>query len=304
MNINKPRVSIGLPVYNGDNFLREALDSILAQTFENFELIISDNASTDKTEEICREYAAKDQRVRYYRNEYNLGAAPNYNRVFELATGDYFKWCAHDDLCAPEFLERCVELLEQDASVVLCHTQTKIIDEQGRFLRDNHTQRKADSPKPELRFRELLYENDCFQIFGLIRSSLLRKTQLIESYGHGDGVLLARLGLMGKFHEIPEYLFFNREHSQMSMQIAHSTYEAYTSWFDATRKGKIGLPRWRRFWGYCVSVWETPLSWQKRIWCYRHLVSWLRGNRKFLQEDLVLASTKYLKLLRNNDSLS
>lgn len=304
MNSNKPRVSLGLPVYNGENFLREAIDSILTQTFDDFELIISDNASTDTTEEICREYAAKDQRIRYYRNEYNLGAAPNYNRVFELATGDYFKWCAHDDICAPEFLERCVELLEQDTSVVLCHTQTKLIDEQGRLLRDNQTQRRADSPLLELRFREILYENDCFQIFGLIRSNLLKKTRLIESYAHGDGVLLARLALLGKFNEIPEYLFFNREHPQMSMQIAESTYEDYTSWFDTARKGKIGFPRWRRFWGYCVSVWETPLSWQERIQCSRHLVHWLRMNRKFLQEDLLIAGVRYLKPLRMNYSQS
>ena len=109
---NKPRVSIGMPVFNGENYLAEALDSLLTQTFSDFELIISDNASTDKTEEICRAYAVRDQRIRYFRNQENLGASRNYNRVFELSSGEYFKWAAHDDLCAPEFLGRCVDVLD------------------------------------------------------------------------------------------------------------------------------------------------------------------------------------------------
>ena len=101
---DRPRVSIGLPVYNGENFLEFALDSILGQTFQDFELIISDNASTDATESICRRYAAKDSRIRYYRNPNNQGAAQNYNRVFALARGEYFKWAAHDDVCKPNYL--------------------------------------------------------------------------------------------------------------------------------------------------------------------------------------------------------
>ena len=104
MSENEPRVSIGMPVYNGEKYLEEAIQSILAQTYSDFELVISDNASTDKTQEICLEYAARDSRVRYHRNEKNLGAAPNYNRTFELSTGQYFKWADYDDLLAEEFL--------------------------------------------------------------------------------------------------------------------------------------------------------------------------------------------------------
>ncbi len=123
-----PRVSVGLPVYNGENFIKDALDSILAQTFEDFELIISDNASTDGTQQICRQYTSKDQRIRYIRNDGNIGASKNFNQVFELSSGEYFKWIAHDDLCAPEFLERCVEVLDQDPSIVLCFARPKAID--------------------------------------------------------------------------------------------------------------------------------------------------------------------------------
>ena len=113
MNDKKPKVSIGLPVYNGEDFLAEALDSLLDQTYDDFELIISDNASTDSTADICTSYSAKDSRIRYLRSDVNLGAAVNYNLVFELATGEYFKWAAHDDICAPEFIGACVDILDR-----------------------------------------------------------------------------------------------------------------------------------------------------------------------------------------------
>src|ERR1051326_2036095 len=112
MSNQKPRVSIGLPVYNGQQFLEEAINSLLAQTYSDFELIISDNASTDATEQICRAHAAADPRIRYYRNDKNRGPVWNLNRVFELARGELFKWAAHDDVCAPTLVERCVEVLE------------------------------------------------------------------------------------------------------------------------------------------------------------------------------------------------
>nr|MDJ0569288.1 glycosyltransferase family 2 protein [Pleurocapsa sp. MO_192.B19] len=129
MNQNQPLVSIGMPVYNGERYLENALNSILAQTFRDFELIISDNGSTDKTEEICRQYANVDRRIRYFRNEQNLGAGWNFDRVAQLATGKYFKWACHDDLCALEFLQRCIEILEQAPNIVLAYPKTLIIDE-------------------------------------------------------------------------------------------------------------------------------------------------------------------------------
>ncbi len=136
MTQHSPRVSVGLAVYNGENFIRAAIDSILAQTFTDFELVISDNASTDKTQEICLEYAAKDGRIRYYRCERNMGAAWNQNRVFELSRGEYFRLAAHDDVIAPEYLAKCVEVLDQNPSVVLCHSWTKAINDQGEVIED------------------------------------------------------------------------------------------------------------------------------------------------------------------------
>src|SRR5512145_868606 len=118
---DRPRVSIGLPVYQGARFIRNALESILAQTHEDFELIISDNASTDGTEAIVRAYAERDRRVKYHRNARNVGAAQNFNRVFSLASGEYFQWVAHDDVLAPACIARCVEVLDRERDVVLCY---------------------------------------------------------------------------------------------------------------------------------------------------------------------------------------
>src|SRR5207248_940805 len=131
MNGRIPQISVGMPLYNADRFLQETLDSILAQTFVNFELVISDNASNDRTEEICRAYAARDSRIRYYRKEINRGAAWNHNRVFELSRAKYFKWACYDDLLAPTFLEKCVAVLDCDPGVVLCFSIFRDFDDYG-----------------------------------------------------------------------------------------------------------------------------------------------------------------------------
>ena len=130
-------VTIGLPVYNGERYLRPAIESILAQSFPHFELVISDNASTDGTEAICRDDADRDERVRYYRNTANLGMSRNFNLTFERATGRYFKWAADDDLLEPQYLARCVQVLDRDPGVILCHSQVRIIDAGDRNHRSS-----------------------------------------------------------------------------------------------------------------------------------------------------------------------
>src|SRR5262245_60272429 len=126
---NKPRVSIGLPVYNGARYLAEALDSLLVQTYENFELIICDNASTDHTEEICRAYANQDKRILYIRNKTNIGASRNYMHTFERASTEYFRWATYDDTSDPDLLTRCIEVLDQESTVVLAYPRTVLINE-------------------------------------------------------------------------------------------------------------------------------------------------------------------------------
>jgi glycosyltransferase involved in cell wall biosynthesis len=308
MSNHQPRLSIGLPVYNGEKFLKEALDSLLNQTFEDFELIISDNASTDKTEEICRTYAAEDKRIRYYRNQKNIGCAGNFNRVFQLSSGEYFKWAAHDDLHAPDFLNKCIEILDQDLSIILCHSQVNLVDEGGKFLQNYDIKLKTDSPKVHERFHELLAKHLCYQCYGVIRADVLKKMPPMGSYGMADIIFLLRLGILGRFYEIPEYLFFARCHPQQSLSMFFPDYLSFTSnnpqysmnmfpdfyrytvWFDSSKEGQILLPHWRIFWEYCRSIWLFKLSLYERIFCSISLYKQLTGAEYLLIKDLLIAA--------------
>ncbi|MGA7932204.1 MAG: glycosyltransferase family 2 protein [Kovacikia sp.] len=305
VSTNTPRVSIGLAVYNGENYIRDAIDSILAQTFQDFELIISDNASTDKTQEICQSYAAQDQRIRYYRNPYNLGGQVNQNCTMELAQGEYFKLAAHDDLIAPRFLEKCVEILDDHPEVVLCYPKTQLIDQDGKEfeawdgdpdpgfsdLFKSDIQVRTDSSKPQERLAELFrYRHYWYPIFGVIRMSTLRKTPLFSTYAGADGVLLGRLLLLGTFYEVPETLFFLRRHSGQSLNIGAISPQLYSIWFSTANKGKLTLPFWSSFFEFGAAVRTTPLSWQERIACYAQILQATRRAWKALLKELLISA--------------
>jgi glycosyltransferase involved in cell wall biosynthesis len=297
MSNDRPRVSIGVPIYNSERFLRESLDSLLAQTFADFEVIIFDNASSDGTEEICRAYTAMDSRIHYHRSAENVGAARNFNRVVELARGEYFKWAADDDRCAPSFLQRCVEILDRDPTVVLCYPKTGIIDEAGKFVEDYEVALNTDSARPHERFRDLVcIDHWCTQVFGLMRTDILKLTPMIGSYVESDRTLLAELGLLGRFHQVPETLFFRREHPNRSMRAFPDPSERL-AWFDPAQADKISLPTWRVLFEYLASVRRVPLDLFERLKCYGHIGRWLvsrnRGDRltlRLLAGDLKVAA--------------
>jgi glycosyltransferase involved in cell wall biosynthesis len=244
------------------------------QTFSNFELIISDNASSDATEAICREYPNKDSRIKYYRNETNLGASRNFSRVFELSQGKYFKWASHDDVSAPEYIEQCIDVLERQPYVVLCYPKANTIDEQGKITGTYSENLNIRSSKPHERLHQLLETYGWYhatQAYGLMRSSVLKKTLLLGNYPHADRVMLAELALLGEFYEVPEYLFNRRVHPKVA-QIANNTYESLAIWFDSKNKGKIILPRWRCYFEYCRAVQRAQLSWYEQIRCYLEIM--------------------------------
>ncbi|MDJ0737789.1 MAG: glycosyltransferase family A protein [Nostocaceae cyanobacterium] len=280
---HKPRVSIGMPVYNGEKFLRIALDSILTQTFTDFELIILDNASTDKTEEICREYAAKDKRIRYHRNQQNIGAARNFNRAFEISSGDYFKWAAHDDICAATFIEECIQVLDRDETVVVCYPKTKLIDVDGNWTGVNYKPlKKVSSPEPQHRFQDILFHAVwCFEVFGLIRSEKLRKTSLIGKYFGSDKVLLAELSLLGRFQEIEKDLFLRRCSPEQSTNM---TVQEKSAWIDPFSQRLIPF-QMSALIAYLSAPWKAPLTVLQRLNC---ILSVLR---------LVLKLEKWKKIL-------
>jgi glycosyltransferase involved in cell wall biosynthesis len=285
-------VSIGLPVYNGERYLEAGIRSILSQTFTDFELIVSDNASTDRTEQICRTFAAGDSRVRYARSDQNRGLAWNWNRVFALSSGEYFRWSAHDDLADPRFLAAAVAVLDRDPAVALCYSKEQFIDEAGQVLRGNHVAlSRAGSPRPQDRFGDLiLIDHWCLPIFGLIRASVLRATAGYGSFVASDRVLLAELALHGRFHEIPEVLFMFRFHREQSIQAL--AFHKRAGWIDPAKAGRRVLPHWRFYREYFRCLRRVPLTRSTRRSCRGHLIRWwgVNWNWARMLSDLIIAA--------------
>ncbi len=268
-----PRVSLGLPVYNGERYLVETLDAILAQTWDDFELIIVDNASTDATPAIANRYVAADPRVRYYRHATNIGAAPNFNRAFALSRGTYFKWCAHDDRFTPDYLARSVAVLDAQPDVVLCCSQVAIINESGRVIGAYRVQLpELTDPRPHRRFGAFITRSPaCFQVFGLFRRDVLAATPLIGSFLGADKALVAEICLRGRVYEIPEPLFFSRQHARRSVKLARPQ---LIGWFDTSRRGHRVLPHWQLLRAYAEAVRRVPLSPAERRRCRAWLWLW------------------------------
>jgi glycosyltransferase involved in cell wall biosynthesis len=229
-----PKLSIGIPVFNGQEFLPDLLDSLLAQTFTDFEIVICDNASTDRTSQICCDYERRDPRIHYVRNLRNLGAVANFNRVFELSTAPLFKWAAHDDLHHESYLETCVRLLEENPDVVLAHTGTAFIDDKAEILPfeqetgsfvDPRTGRRywadvpsiGDHPVAVSRFWQVLTRARWgTHMFGVIRREILQRTSLLPNFAGSDRAMLAELALLGRFRCVDERLFLKRFHANVS----------------------------------------------------------------------------------------
>lgn len=303
----QPRVSLGVPVYNAQAYVRQTMDSLLAQTFTDFELVISDNGSTDATGDICREYAARDSRVKYHRADQNRGPAWNFNRVVELSCGKYFKWNAADDECAPTFLEKCVQVLDADESVAVAFPLTSIIDEKSQKIRDNNYDIHADVNDPVARFWRVMCINHrlhgAHELYGLIRRDLLLKTPVYEQYVRADSVLLARLALLGRFRCVPEYLFLNREHQTRSVRMIPGKRSQQRSrlsrwigvgpvppaeWWNASLKGKIVFPEWTVLRQYARSAQFADLSTGQRMsfWMTMGIFT-LRHTPKLLRDVLI-----------------
>ncbi len=306
MSKGYPRVTIGVPVFNGESFLAKTLESLLSQTFSDFEIVISDNASTDRTKEICRAFASREPRLRYYRNDINRGAVWNHNRVFELARGEFFKWNSADDLCAPEFLARCVAALDQDPAAVMAVSQPEEIDEHEKPLESrtvpSHTLLPAvqrDAPA-HVRFRQnIRLDHLCLSIYSLIRSDVLRRTGPMGGYADSDRVLLAHLALFGPCIVIPETLLFNRDHAGRFSR-SYSRYDEgwreRANWMDPSNAGQWVFPFWKELFELLRVVRLTPLKWQDRLRCYGEIVRWLRykGQMRRLYMDATHYPRKWI----------
>jgi glycosyltransferase involved in cell wall biosynthesis len=296
MERNPPRVTLGMPVYNGDQFLASALESVLCQSFQDFELVISDNASTDRTAEICRDYEARDCRIRYSRNAKNIGLVGNHNRLVELARGEFFMWVAHDDALDKDYVAKCVQSLDSCPDAILCCSHVRdIVEDDISPTPDGGDGElaeilKTDSPDPRVRYRSIIKLNhQCQSVYGVIRIGLLRKTRLHGKYADSDRVFLAELAVRGRFLVVPEPLFFHREHQQRSVHAYRSRQER-TVLMDPSQAGKIVYPYWREFFEFLCCVHLSPLPMRERLSCYWETIRWMKQYRRNLFSDLIWAA--------------
>lgn len=283
-------VTIGLPVYNAEMYVADAIGSILAQTYSEFTLLVADNASTDGTLEIVQAFAARDERLVVMESDANRGAAWNFNRVFGASRSPFFKWAAADDLLAPACVERCVAALEgAPREVVLAFPRTQIIDGEGKVVGDYFdplATSPADPPHRRLgRVVAKMVKGNL--VFALMRADALRKTRLHGGYPSSDYVLIAELALLGSFLEVPEPLFLRREHADMSRRANRSLTEI-SQWFDPEARPVRSETR-RLFREHVTAIRRSGLPPHERLLSALTLVTawgrrrWLLTPRRWLR---------------------
>jgi glycosyltransferase involved in cell wall biosynthesis len=284
MDRTRPYVSIGVPVRNGAEFVGKSVESLLAQTYDAFELIISDNASTDETETICQSFASRDRRIRYHRSGKNLGAAHNINYLFQQARGKYFKLAAADDLHEPTYIERCLDVLEHDPAIVLAYARARFIDQNGVALAcsDRGFNLQSDSAEERLRYC-ILASHWVNAIFGLIRTKALAQTRLLPPYAGGDYQFLAELALAGKFVEIPETLFLRRLHPRASSQNTCNPDWQVRHW---TGSGGTSWPCWSRTIDHFKTIVASELGSVQKLSLINSLVRSMVRRRGLLLTEL------------------
>lgn len=209
--MSTPRLSFGVPVYNGEDTLARCLESLLAQDFEDFEVVVVDNASTDGSRQVIEAFAAKDERIRAVFNDENIGQIQNCNKVYELSTGTYFRWVGVSDWIEPSYARKCVEALDADPEAVAVTTYFRIHFDDGTEVCAEYDGERMESPDPARRFARMLWffhagEALYDPLYGVLRRSALEKTDMLVMITKADFMLAAELSLLGRFAQIPEIL--------------------------------------------------------------------------------------------------
>ncbi len=282
-----PRVSIAMPAYNCEKYIAQSLESLLGQSYSDFELVISDNASTDGTEAVCRRYEALDTRVRYVRRTENIGGPGNFRYVFSLCSGEYHKWSTADDYWHPDFLKEAVAVLDQKPDVVLCYPKTRKIDPEGATLADYEDSLHLTDDSPRTRFRQL-YERIglCNAHLGLIRRKAMLKTRLIATHRASDVDFLGEMALLGKFWLLPEIRFFRRFHPHSSSWERGSV-EHQRKYYDPSSKASASMEAWRRFGFELDLVWRGPIGVADKLALSKDIGRWARHERHVLSRELL-----------------
>jgi glycosyltransferase involved in cell wall biosynthesis len=274
-----PSVSVGLPVRNGARYLGRALDSILSQSLSSFELVISDNASSDDTEDICRDYARRDRRIRYIRQTRNIGGSANFNFVFDQAAAPYFKWAPHDDELAPDYLKSCVEALERAPDAVLCQTGITYIDEEGRAVGTyDSALTGTDSDDPVERFAAtVLLPHPAYEVMSVFRRQALLGSLLIGPFHGCDRALVAQMALRGRFLKLTPPLLLVRDHAERYTRRMFKPRERL-AWHAPEKATRFSMPNWRIYREYVRMVRSELVDRRQRRRCYLTLVRWWGHN--------------------------
>lgn len=284
-----PLVAVGMPVYNGARWLRGAIDSILAQTFDDFELLISDNASTDSTESICRDYAKSDRRVRYHRNSQNVGLNNNWSLAFKHASAKYFKWASCNDICEPRFLERCVALLESRPDVVLCYGRTRLLLDEapnGEPYDDDLTTHQTSACARMRHILERIQLNNA--VNGVIRAKVLAQSGLIGDYFSSDNVLLAELALHGHIVQVPEELFRRRMTADAATRLKSE--RERIAYYQPASANPMSFQNWKLIGGYFAAAARAPLPPREKVCVYGHVLKRAFWHRRELGSDIGAAA--------------
>jgi len=257
-----PRITVGIPVYNGERFLALALESLLSQTVGDMVILVGDNASTDATADIAREYAARDARVRHVRHAANLGAARNYSVLCQMADTEFFRWLAADDCSGPGFHEACLEALAEHPDAALAYPRVIMIDAEGRHLEEYDEGLHLPQERPSERFFTVLRRLRLVNaLYGVARTSVVKRTRLLGSYRGSDIVFLAELSLHGKIIEIPAPLMLRRMHGESYTSMTPAQQRAFN---NPGRSRKLELYFWRHLVEYLLAVARAPLSARER----------------------------------------
>jgi glycosyltransferase involved in cell wall biosynthesis len=273
---------MGLPVFNGQEYLRECLDSLLAQTFTDFELIVSDNASSDATPDIVTEYARHDPRIRFVRSTTNRGVASNHRRVLGLAQGSLFKWCGADDRCAPDFLVECVAALDDNPDAVLAYPRSEVIDEAGEVIARTTEHLPLDSSDVVERFTTLLSAISITHnpYYGVMRRAQLERIRPLSGVLAGDRCLLAELALRGRFIEVPLYLFCRRTHEGNQRSLSDDQ-----RFFHPATPERFRPREWQVLWRHLGSALGGSLPLRTRAKLLREVGAWVVRQRGDLASE-------------------
>jgi glycosyltransferase involved in cell wall biosynthesis len=273
-----------MPVYNGATYLRASLDSMLAQTLGDFELIVSDNASTDDSHAIALEYARRDPRIRVIRQAVNIGAPRNYHVVAREARAPYFKWASANDLVHPDFLRACVEVLEARRDCVLCYPRTRLFETDPAVGEDYDDRLDIQLDDPIERFRTVTQQlrmNNAMN--GLFRREPLMRAGAMDDFVASDMVLMAELSLAGKFIEIPEIMFFRRSTPETSTQ-KRDVEEVMRQHHRRTGLRKL-FQSWRQCGAVLRAAVRAPLSTRNKARATAFAMKTLLWKRRELWED-------------------